>query len=77
MVRRTLSGRVAPSSLVLAIALCALPARAADPPAEGAAPTAAPTEAAVREASDHYEAGLELYADGEFKRAAIEFDRAY
>jgi tetratricopeptide (TPR) repeat protein len=62
---------------MLAIALCALPAQAADPPAEGAAPTAAPTEAAVREASDHYEAGLELYADGEFKRAAIEFDRAY
>src|SRR5690349_19521156 len=79
MVRRTLVGRVAPSSLLLAVALFALPAHAGnDTPAEGAAaPAAAPTEAAIREASEHYEAGLELYADGEFKRAAIEFDRAY
>jgi tetratricopeptide (TPR) repeat protein len=79
MVRRTLVGRVAPSSLLLAVALFALPAHAGnDTPAEGAAaPAAVPTDAAIREASEHYEAGLELYADGEFKRAAIEFDRAY
>jgi tetratricopeptide (TPR) repeat protein len=75
MVRWTLVRRVAPSSLVFAVALFALPAQAADEAA--ATPAAGPSEAAIREASDHYEAGLELYADGEFKRAAIEFDRAY
>jgi tetratricopeptide (TPR) repeat protein len=75
MVRWTLVRRVAPSSLVFAVALFALPVQAADE--APAAPAAGPSEAAIREASDHYEAGLELYADGEFKRAAIEFDRAY
>src|SRR5688500_11421447 len=75
MVRWTLVRRVAPSSLVFAVALFALPVQAADE--VPAAPAAGPSEAAIREASDHYEAGLELYADGEFKRAAIEFDRAY
>ncbi len=49
----------------------------ADDAPTSAAPAGAPSEAAIREASDHYEAGLALYADGEFKRAAIEFDRAY
>lgn len=69
------------STLVLAFVLASpAPAFADDAPAtpaDSAAPAAAPNEAAIREASDHYEAGLALYADGEFKRAAIEFDRAY
>jgi tetratricopeptide (TPR) repeat protein len=69
------------SALVLALVATSPGVAFADeapaPAADGAAPAAAPTEAAIREASDHYEAGLALYADGEFKRAAIEFDRAY
>ncbi|HTQ06000.1 MAG TPA: PEGA domain-containing protein [Polyangiaceae bacterium] len=70
------------SALVLALVTASPTAAFAEdappPAAEGAAPAAAaPSEAAIREASDHYEAGLALYADGEFKRAAIEFDRAY
>ena len=79
MLRRTLP--LAPSSFVLvAVLLHGSVARAGNDtalPPESAAPAAAPTEATIREASDHYEAGLALYADGEFKRAAIEFDRAY
>jgi tetratricopeptide (TPR) repeat protein len=64
---------------VLAATLVAAPVLAGNDtaPPESAAPAAGPSEAAIREASDHYEAGLALYADGEFKRAAIEFDRAY
>jgi tetratricopeptide (TPR) repeat protein len=83
MLRRTFEGPFASSCLlVLAVTFSAGRAHAGDatPPAtDSAAPAAAapPTEAAIREASDHYEAGLALYADGEFKRAAIEFDRAY
>jgi len=80
MLRRTLP--LAPSSFVLTLVLLhASVARAGNdtvlPPDSAAPATAAPSEATVREASDHYEAGLALYADGEFKRAAIEFDRAY
>ncbi|HSU38021.1 MAG TPA: PEGA domain-containing protein [Polyangiaceae bacterium] len=80
MLRRTFEGPFASSCvLALAVTFSAGFARAGEtPPADSAAPAAAaPTEAAIREASEHYEAGLALYADGEFKRAAIEFDRAY
>jgi tetratricopeptide (TPR) repeat protein len=81
MLRRTFEGPLASSCLLaLAVTFSVGRAHAGDaPPApDTAAPAAtAPTEAAIREASDHYEAGLALYADGEFKRAAIEFDRAY
>jgi tetratricopeptide (TPR) repeat protein len=82
MLLRTFEGPLASSCLLaLAVTFSAGPARAQDaaPPAtDSAAPAnGAPTEASIREASDHYEAGLALYADGEFKRAAIEFDRAY
>jgi tetratricopeptide (TPR) repeat protein len=80
MLRRPLSW--VSSSLAIAAVLANAPAALAGndaaPAGDTAAPAAAaPNEAAVREASDHYEAGLALYADGEFKRAAIEFDRAY
>jgi tetratricopeptide (TPR) repeat protein len=76
-----LVGPLASSCLLAAVVLSSAGvARAGDdaaPAADSAAPATAPNEAAIREASDHYEAGLALYADGEFKRAAIEFDRAY
>ena len=73
--RKRLLGRVALSSLLAASLLSAAPARADEaPPAAAATP---PSEATIKEASDHYEAGLALYSDGEFQRAAIEFDRAY
>lgn len=56
-------------------------AHAADPePAvapEAAAAPAAPSADAVKEAGKRYEAGLSLYSEGEFKLAAIEFERAY
>lgn len=55
----------------------AAPAFAADAPPAQAAAAEPPSEAAIKEARDHYEAGLALYSDGEFQRAAIEFDRAY
>jgi tetratricopeptide (TPR) repeat protein len=81
MLRRTLVGPLGSSCLIASLLLSSTGiARAGDdtaPASESAAPAAAPSEAAIREASDHYEAGLALYADGEFKRAAIEFDRAY
>lgn len=64
------------SALVLALVAASPGVAFADDAPASAAP-AGPNEAAIREASDHYEAGLALYADGEFKRAAIEFDRAY
>src|SRR4051812_30453368 len=68
-------------STLAAMLLGALPAYAGNdapaPPAGAAATPAPPTEATIKEARDHYEAGLALYADGEFQRAAIEFDRAY
>ncbi|HEV8548074.1 MAG TPA: PEGA domain-containing protein [Polyangiaceae bacterium] len=71
-------------STIGALLLSALPAYAgndAPAPAQGAAATPAaatpPSEATIKEARDHYEAGLALYSDGEFQRAAIEFDRAY
>ena len=65
------------SALVLALVAASPGVAFADDAPASAAPAGAPSEAAIREASDHYEAGLALYADGEFKRAAIEFDRAY
>jgi tetratricopeptide (TPR) repeat protein len=80
MLRRTFAGPFASSCLLaVGVTFSAGLAQAADDAPAAAASTAPapPSEAAVREASDHYEAGLALYADGEFKRAAIEFDRAY
>jgi tetratricopeptide (TPR) repeat protein len=75
---RRLLGRVASSSLLAAGLLGAVPAYADEAPAAGAAVAPAPpSEATVKEAREHYEAGLALYSDGEFQRAAIEFDRAY
>jgi tetratricopeptide (TPR) repeat protein len=74
-----LVGRFASSSLVAALLLGTVPAYADDAAAAAgaAAAPAPPTDATIKEARDHYEAGLALYSDGEFQRAAIEFDRAY
>ncbi len=81
MLRRGRLTRLVSTSTLVASLFGSLPAFAADGPATapqgGAATAAPPTEAAVKEASEHYQIGLALYADGEFNRAAIEFDRAY
>ena len=76
--RKRLLSHLASSFLVASLAALA-PAHADEAPAaEGAAAAPAPpSEATIKEARDHYEAGLALYSDGEFQRAAIEFDRAY
>ncbi|HEY3493397.1 MAG TPA: PEGA domain-containing protein [Polyangiaceae bacterium] len=65
------------ASLVLATALCAAaaPARAAE--GDTTAEASAPSEEAVKEAGKRYETGLGMYAEGEFKLAVIEFERAY
>jgi hypothetical protein len=60
------------SALILA---AAAPARAQE--AEATAAAAQPSEEAVREAGKRYETGLGMYAEGEFKLAVIEFERAY
>ena len=67
--------RFVPLFLAAAFALAAVPARAA----EGDAPADAsgPSEEAVKEAGKRYETGLGMYAEGEFKLAVIEFERAY
>jgi len=55
-----------------------LRAHAADPEAaKETTEAAAPSADAVKEAGKRYEAGLSLYSEGEFKLAAIEFERAY
>lgn len=77
MLRRKLSLVSSACALALFNASLARAQGTATPSAGAASAAAAPNEAAIREASDHYEAGLALYADGEFQRAAIEFDRAY
>jgi tetratricopeptide (TPR) repeat protein len=81
--RQALLARVATYSMLSASLFNATLARAADAttPAAGSTPAAGapaqPTEATLKEAAEHYRAGLELYADGEYQRAAVEFDRAY
>jgi hypothetical protein len=69
--------RLSPLFLASALVAAAQPAWAAEEPSETAAPAAAPTEEAVKEASKRYETGLGMYAEGEFKLAVIEFERAY
>jgi hypothetical protein len=66
------------SSLLLAglLALRALPAQAQSGET-AATPAAQPSEEAVKEAGKRYETGLGMYAEGEFKLAVIEFERAY
>lgn len=54
---------------------------AASPAEAGAAQTTPPTstldEEAVRDASSRYDRGLQLYAEGDYALAVIEFERAY
>ena len=50
-------------SLVVALALTATPARASDNPA--------------REAAKHFQRGVDLYNDGDFRGALVEFKKAY
>jgi tetratricopeptide (TPR) repeat protein len=64
--------RAAIVSLSLASLLFAMPARA-DEPAEPAPPATEPAD----EARSHHRRGLELYDEGEFRLALIEFERAY
>ncbi len=73
------------SFLVAALGLVASNAfgQAASPPAAAAAPAAGdaapaePSPEAVKEAAQRYERGLELYSEGDYGLAVIEFERAY
>jgi tetratricopeptide (TPR) repeat protein len=75
--RQRLLARVAALSILSMGVSVTGPVFAQSAPAGEGAAASPPTEAATKEARDHYEAGLALYSDGEFQRAAIEFDRAY
>jgi tetratricopeptide (TPR) repeat protein len=78
LMRQRLLARTASFSILTVWLGATSPAFADDAPkTDAAAAPQPPTEAATKEARDHYEAGLALYSDGEFQRAAIEFDRAY
>ena len=46
-------------------------------PAAGEAAAAEPSPEAVKEAAQRYERGLELYSEGDYGLAVIEFERAY
>jgi hypothetical protein len=71
------------SALGVTLVLGAGSARAAPPstPAPSAAATparpAAPSSAAGEEASNHFKRGLQLFDDGEYTLALVEFSRAY
>jgi tetratricopeptide (TPR) repeat protein len=69
------------SSLIAIVASCAVAimaadARAQDAPSPSDAPSSAPTKEALEEARTRYERGTQLYAEGEYKLALIEFQRA-
>jgi hypothetical protein len=53
------------------------PGEAAATPAAGEAAAAEPSPEAVKEAGQRYERGLELYSEGDYGLAVIEFERAY
>jgi hypothetical protein len=79
------------AALAVAFSLCAAGAHAAPPsaaapasaapkpaPAAPAKPAATtPTPAAGEEASNHFKRGLQLFDDGEYTLALVEFERAY
>lgn len=73
------SRRVLVASLVVALSTTASSlARADDPPTTAPAPTAEPpVDAATLEARAHHRRGLELYDEGDYRLALIEFQRAY
>lgn len=75
--RQRLLARTASFTLLTVWLGAAAPAFAEEAPPAAGAVAQPPSEEAIKEARDHYEAGLALYSDGEFQRAAIEFDRAY
>ena len=75
--RQRLLARTATFTLFTVCLGVTTPAFAEDAQPAAGASAQPPSEAAIKEARDHYEAGLALYSDGEFQRAAIEFDRAY
>jgi hypothetical protein len=52
-------------------------AQAPKPPEGAPAAAAAPSEEAKREASGHFRRGVELYQEGAFRAALVEFQRAY
>lgn len=68
------------AALTLTTAIAAAPAYAQQPAAAGAPaaePASPPNEASVQEASQRYDRGLKLYAEGDYSLAVIEFERAY
>jgi tetratricopeptide (TPR) repeat protein len=70
------SAHAAPPSSATPAAPASKPAAApAPPPAKPAAPAASP--AAGEEASNHFKRGLQLFDDGEYTLALVEFERAY
>jgi hypothetical protein len=78
-VLRLLHTRAVPLAFVLGIAplASAQPAATDAPAANGAAPAAAPTPEAIKEAAERYQRGLSIYAEGEYLLALVEFERAY
>jgi len=65
------SGSLA-ASLVVLVCLVFVPAAAAQ-----TAPVPVPAEAAKKEASEHFRSGVELFQEGAFRAALVEFERAY
>ena len=72
---------MSPKSLLLRALLFATvvlatasPARAADPSSPAASD---PSEADKQRASDHFRRGVDLYRDGDYRAALVEFERAY
>jgi tetratricopeptide (TPR) repeat protein len=66
------------AALVLfAVSLAPTSARAQQPRPDATPPTAAPSKEALDEARTRYERGTQLYNEGDYKLAIIEFNRAY
>jgi hypothetical protein len=67
--------------LLAAVCLVGRPVAAQQPagPAPGAEPQAgnAPSDAAKNKASEHFRRGVELFQEGAFRAALVEFERAY
>jgi hypothetical protein len=72
---RPVSDRRAARSVAAALALTA--GLAIAPPAARAQPSSTPSKGAVDEASSRFRRGVELYKEGDYRAALIEFRRAY
>jgi hypothetical protein len=70
------SARFASAALALTLSTWTAAALADPPPAANAAPNAAPT-AAAEDASTRFKRGLQLFDDGDYTLALVEFERAY